>query len=88
MAGNGGGGNGEGTKPDLVEERLRRRLRIVAAAVILVMVILIPLVDTFGRLFLDPTFRASELLYGTLMGALLLLLGLEGISLLPGLSKK
>jgi hypothetical protein len=41
-------------------------------------------VDTLGRLLLDPNFHASELFLGTLIGALLLLLGIEGVTRLPG----
>ncbi len=51
------------------------------------MIVLLVVVDTLGRLFIDPSFRASELFLGTLIGALLLLLGVEGISRLPGLPK-
>lgn len=69
------------------EEVLLRRLRLIAGAVILVMIVLLVVVDTLGRLYVDPTFRASELFLGTLIGALLLLLGIEGVSRLPGLPK-
>ena len=69
---------------DPAEERLLRRLRLIAGAVILTMIVLLVTVDTLGRLLLDPTFHASELFLGTLIGALLLLLGIEGVSRLPG----
>ncbi len=68
---------------DPAEERLLRRLRLIAASVVLVMIVLLVTVDTLGRLFVDPNFHASELFLGTLIGALLLLLGIEGVSRLP-----
>lgn len=70
---------------DPTEERLLRRLRLITIFVILLMVVLLVVVDTLGRLFVDRDFHASELFLGTLIGALLLLLGIEGASrLLPG----
>lgn len=69
---------------DPAEERLLRRLRFIAGVVILVMIVLLVVVDTFGRLFISPDFHASELFLGTLIGALLLLLGIEGLNRLPG----
>lgn len=73
---------------DPTEERLLRRLRLIAISIILLMVVLIVVVDTLGRLFIDRDFHASELFLGTLIGALLLLLGVEGASrLLPGAKK-
>ncbi len=82
------GDEGQGSpQRDPAEERLLRRLRLIAGSVILLMIVLLVVVDTLGRLFIDPTFRASELFLGTLIGALLLLLGVEGISRLPGLPK-
>lgn len=68
---------------DPVEERLLRRLRVVAGVVILVMIVVLLLVDTFGRLLVNPNFHIDELALGTLIGALLLLLGIEGINRLP-----
>jgi hypothetical protein len=75
--------DGKGQR-DLVEERLLRRLRVISGAVILVMIGLLVVVDTLGRLLINPDFHASELFLGTLIGALLLLLGVEGINRLPG----
>ena len=60
-----------------------RRLRLVTVGVILAMIVLLVTVDTFGRLFVDPAFHSSELFLGTLIGALLLMLGIEGVSRLP-----
>lgn len=73
---------------DPVEERLLRRLRVISGAVILVMIGLLVVVDTLGRLLINPDFHASELFLGTLIGALLLLLGIEGVSRLPGIGRK
>ena len=71
---------------DVTEERLLSRLRRISVGVILLMVVLLVVVDTIGRL-LVPGFHASELFFGTLVGALLMLLGIEGITKLPGLRK-
>lgn len=60
------------------QQRLIRRAQIIAAGVILALVVLLVVVDTLGRLFIDPTFRVSEIILGTLVGALLTLLGLAG----------
>lgn len=69
---------------DPVEDRLLRKLRVIAGGVILTMVVLLVGADTLGRLFISPDFHASELILGTLIGALMLLLGIEGLNRLPG----
>lgn len=69
------------------EERLLRRLRLIAGGVILTMIVLLVVVDTLGRLLINPEFHASELFLGTLIGALLLLLGVEGVSRLPSIPR-
>jgi Mn2+/Fe2+ NRAMP family transporter len=69
------------------EDKLLGRLRLIAGAVILLMIVLLVTVDTLGRLFIDPSFRASELFLGTLVGALMLVLGIEVVSRLPNLPK-
>ena len=66
------------------EERLRRRLRFIAGIVILALVALLVIVDSFGRLLVDRDFHVSELIVGSLIGALLGVLGIEGLSRLPG----
>lgn len=66
------------------EDRLLRRLRVIAGAVILLMIVLLVTADTLGRLLVSPDFHASELILGTLIGALLLLLGIEAVNRLPG----
>lgn len=80
-------GDDRETPRDPAEERLLRRLRLIAGGVILIMIALLVMVDTLGRLFVDPNFHASELILGTLIGALLLLLGIEGVSRIPGIPK-
>jgi hypothetical protein len=55
--------------------------------VILAMIVLLVVVDSLGRLYVDPAFHIDELALGTLIGALLLLLGIEGINRLPGIRK-
>lgn len=71
-------------QPDPAEERLLRRLRIITGVVILTMIVLLVIADTLGRLLVSPDFHASELILGTLVGALMLLLGIEGLTRLPG----
>lgn len=63
MTGNGGGSQG--------------RLRLTAGAVVLILIIVVVLTDLFGRLFVDEQFRVSDMMLGTLMGALLLLVGID-----------
>ena len=72
---------------DPAEEKLLRRLRLIAGIVILVMIVLLVVADTLGRLLISPDFHASELILGTLIGALLLLLGIETVNRLPGTKK-
>jgi ABC-type Fe3+-siderophore transport system permease subunit len=55
--------------------------------VILLMIVLLVTADTLGRLLVSPDFHASELILGTLIGALLLLLGIETVNRLPGVKK-
>ena len=54
-----------------------RRLRGRAALVLLGLIIILVLVDVFGRLLVDPSFRVSDLMMGTLIGAFLLLVGID-----------
>lgn len=63
------------TVPDPLEERLRRRLRLIAGAVILLLIVVLALVDAFGA---PAGLRVSEVIFGSLLGALLLILGVEG----------
>jgi hypothetical protein len=65
------------------EDRLLRRLRVAAVIVILVMVAMLAIVDTFGRLFIEPGFHVSEVLFATLIGALLSFFGVEALVRLP-----
>ena len=74
----------EPTRHDPAEERLLRRLRFIAVGVILTMIVLVVTVDTLGRLLIDPNFHASELFLGTLIGSMVALLGVEGVTRLPG----
>lgn len=81
------GDDRDGARPDAAEERLLRRLRLIAGVVILLMIVLLVTADTLGRLLVSPDFHASELILGTLIGALLLLLGIETVNRLPGVKK-
>lgn len=63
---------------------MRRRLRFVGGIVTLGLVTLLVLVDSLGRLLVRPDFHVSELIFGTLSGTFVAILGLEGITRLPG----
>lgn len=65
------------------EGRLRARLRLVAGVVILGCIVLLVVVDTFGRLFVRPDFHVGDVFFGSLLGALLLVIGVEGAARLP-----
>ena len=73
--------------PTAAEDRLLRRLRLGSVVVILVCIVFLVVIDPVGRLFIDPNFHASELVLGTLIGALLLLLGVEAANKLPRIGK-
>lgn len=60
------------------ERELLHRLRGTAAITVLALLVLLVISDVFGRLFLDRDFHVSEVIFGTLAGALLILLGIEG----------
>lgn len=61
---------------DQVEElRLRGRLRTIAGFAILALIVVLALADTFGR---PAGLHVSEVIFGSLLGALLLILGVEG----------
>ncbi len=70
-----GGGSEEG--------RDRSRLRLVAGAVILGCIVFLVVVDALGRLFVDRDFHVGDIFIGSLLGALLLVIGVEGASRLP-----
>ncbi len=53
-------------------------LRRIVIAVMLLCVVFLVLADTIGR-FIEPTFHGSELMFGTLVGAIATLLGFGGI---------
>lgn len=68
-------------------DRLIQRLRGVSIVVILGLLVFIVVVDSLGRLLLDPSFRVSEIFLTALLGALTLALGLEITSRLPKIGK-
>lgn len=81
------GDRDESPRRDPAEERLLRRLRLIAGLVIIAMIALSVTADNLGRLFIDPNFHASELIIGTLIGAIIALAGIEGVARLPGIKK-
>ena len=60
-----GSGNGNG------------RLRLLAGIVVLLLIAVVVLADIFGRLLVDDQFRISDLMLGTLLGALLYIIGID-----------
>lgn len=62
------------------EGYLRGRFRLVAGLVILGCIVFLVVVDALGRLFVRPDFHVGDVFIGTLVGAVLLLAGVEGIS--------
>ena len=69
------------------EKRVLHRLRVVSGSVILGLIALLVIADTAGRLFIDPSFRVGELFLGSLIGALMLLVGIDVAARLPGSGK-
>jgi hypothetical protein len=65
--------------PDPIEERLRKRLRVISGFTFLGLIVLLALADTFGR---AAGLRASEFLFGALIGGLLLIASVEGAAAL------
>lgn len=78
-----GGDRPPSDSPPSVVDSLTRRLRVVVAVVITILIVMLVVFDNVGRLIVDPNFRTSDFIFGTLIGALLLLLGVEGLNRLP-----
>lgn len=64
------------------EDQLRHRLRLIAGVTFVGLIVLMVAADTVGRLIFNPDFHVSEIFLGTLVGAVLLLAGVEGASFL------
>jgi ABC-type proline/glycine betaine transport system permease subunit len=64
------------------DTRLLRMVRIIASATATFLVAFTVLIDGLGRLFIDPQFHVSEVLFGSLMAGWLALVGIEGFALL------
>lgn len=69
---------------DPSEERLLKRLRLICIGVVLGLIVLQVVADTLGRLFFNAEFHSSELILGSLIGALLALFGIETLTRFPG----
>lgn len=67
--------------PDPDEKRLRRNLRYIGGVVFLVLISILALADTFGR---SANIHANEFIVGSLVGAFLLIVAVEGAALLSG----
>lgn len=68
---------GDERSPRDAEDRLLRRFRIISGIVVLACVVFLVILSPF------PQFHVDELIFGTLIGALLALVGLEGVQRLP-----
>lgn len=65
--------------PDPLEERLRRRLRLVAGVTFLGLVTILTLADAFG-----VSNHVNEFVFGSILGAFLTVAGISGIDRLFG----
>jgi hypothetical protein len=74
--------NAPPTDPQRYERQFLALWRWIAIGVDTFLIAFTVLVDNLGRLFLDPTFHVSEVLFGALVTSWLVLLGFEGRSLL------
>ena len=63
------------SRTDPAEERLRTNLRYISAGVVLLLIVVLALVDAFGK---PAGLQVSEVMFSGLLGALVVLLGLEG----------
>lgn len=61
--------------PDPAERDLRRNLRVISGFTFLALLIVLVAADTFGQ---GAGLHASEFIFGSLLGALLLVAGVEG----------
>lgn len=65
------------------ERKLRGQLRVVALGVVLVLFAFAVVADILGRLFIRSDFYVSDIFFGTLIGAILLLVGVEAAARFP-----
>jgi hypothetical protein len=65
------------------EDRLLRRLRAVSVVVILVLLVFLVVIDTLGKVFINASFGVSDVIFGSLIGGLFILLGVEVWSRIP-----
>lgn len=59
----------------------------VSIVVVLGLLFFLVVVDTIGKIAIGPTFGVSDVIFGSLFGGLLVLLGVEVRSRLPGITK-
>lgn len=64
------------------DARYLRLWRLIAIAVDTVLIAFTVFADNLGRLYIRPDFHVSEILFGTLVTAWLVLLGFEGVNIL------
>lgn len=54
-----------------------------AGVVILALIVFLVVIDTIGKIALGPSFNVSDVIFGSLLGAFLLVIGIEVVSRLP-----
>jgi hypothetical protein len=59
-----------------------RLWRVIAIGVDTALIAFTAMADTLGRLYIRPDFHVSEVLFATLVGSWLVLLGFEGVDLI------
>lgn len=59
------------------EDRLLRRVRVVAAVVILALLVFLAVFDTIGKAVIGAGFGVSDVIFGSLLGAFLVVSGIE-----------
>lgn len=69
------------------EDQLLRKLRVVSGVVILVLLAFLVVLDTAGKFIVGPQFAVSDVIFGGLLGSLLLVMGIEVASRIPGVGR-
>lgn len=73
-------------KRDEPEEHLLKKIQVWASVAFLILIVLQFIIDSLGRLFIDPSFHVNEVLFATTVGAFL---GLVGVTIIkPPWSKE
>lgn len=71
-----------------LDDKLLDYLRVLAAVVLILAIVLLPLSEVINLPFKDPTYHLNPVVYGMMIAALLVLLGVATAAQLPWLEKK